>query len=59
MTLIKLLKDTSSKNLKNYLRMDEACFNKLLILVKPYIARTSTAIIRKTITAEERLIVTR
>lgn len=57
MKLVKRLKHTSSEDFKNYLRMDEACFWKLLELIKPYIKRKNT-VMRKAISAEERLLVT-
>ncbi|CAH2007757.1 unnamed protein product [Acanthoscelides obtectus] len=57
MKLLKRLKDSSSEDFKNYLRMDEASFRKLLTLVKPHIKRQNT-VMRKAISAEERLIVT-
>lgn len=57
MKLVKRLKNTSTEDLKNYLRMDEACFKKILKLVKPYLQRKNT-VMRKAISAEERLLVT-
>ncbi|CAH1987872.1 unnamed protein product [Acanthoscelides obtectus] len=57
MTLVRKLRTSATNNLNNYLRMDDMCFNELLSMVKPFISKKNTKM-RKSITAEERLIVT-
>ncbi|KAJ8970707.1 hypothetical protein NQ314_001054 [Rhamnusium bicolor] len=57
MTLVRKLRESAKDDLKNYLRMDDMCFYKLLDLVKPYISKKNT-VMRKAISPEERLVVT-
>lgn len=57
MRLVRKLRNCAKDDLKNYLRMDDKCFNELLTMVKPLISKKNTKM-RKAITAEERLIVT-
>lgn len=57
MSLIKKLRQSSTDDLKNYLRMDDKMFKKLLKVVKPNITKKNTKM-RKAISAEERLIAT-
>ncbi|CAH2009892.1 unnamed protein product [Acanthoscelides obtectus] len=57
MTLMRKLRTSATNDLNNYLRMDDMCFNELLSMVKPFISKKNTKM-RKSITAEERLIVT-
>nr|CAI5840206.1 unnamed protein product [Callosobruchus analis] len=55
--LIKELRNSSENDLKNYLRMNEECFQLLLSSIKPHITKKDT-VMRESISAEERLLVT-
>lgn len=57
MQLIEKLRMSSTDDLKNYLRMGDVTFQKLLKLVKPFISKRNTRM-RRAISAEERLIAT-
>lgn len=57
MQLIRELKENNPDDYKNYLRMSDACFQKLLSVVAPHIRKQDT-IMRDSITAEQRLIAT-
>lgn len=57
MELIRELRQSSASDLKNYLRMNDNCFEYLLNLIKPYITKKDT-VMRQAISAEERLLVT-
>ena len=55
--LLNFIRDDSRNDYRNYLRMSAENFNVLLDKVKPFIAKRDT-VLRKAITAEERLIAT-
>ncbi|XP_031340979.1 uncharacterized protein LOC116169088 [Photinus pyralis] len=55
--LVRELRQSSASDLKNFLRMDDNCFDYLLNLLKPYITKKDT-VMRQAISAEERLLVT-
>lgn len=57
MSLLRELKENNPDDFRNYLRMTDECFQVLLGAVRPYIEKQNT-ILRKAITAEQRLIAT-
>lgn len=57
MLLLKEILKTDEDDYKNYFRMSDNLFNKLLSMVKPFLERKDTNM-RKCISAEERLAVT-
>lgn len=57
MNLLNELRTTEPLDFKNYLRMDEDSYNKLLHLIRPIITKQNT-VMREAITAKERLTVT-
>lgn len=52
-----LLRELEADDFKNYLRMDSDCFNELLGMVAPYIAKQDT-VMRESISPQERLVAT-
>lgn len=54
---MKLLRALDEEDFRIYLRMDQETFTELLNLVKPFITKSDT-IMRKAVTAEERLVAT-
>ncbi|XP_063895455.1 uncharacterized protein LOC135118162 [Helicoverpa armigera] len=54
---MRLIKDLDDENFRIYLRMSSDSFGELLELVKPYVTKTNT-VMRKAVTAEERLVAT-
>ncbi|CAF4822797.1 unnamed protein product [Pieris macdunnoughi] len=54
---MKLIKSLDCEDFRIYLRLDHETFEELLNLVKPLITKTDT-VMRKAVTAEERLIAT-
>lgn len=54
---MRLIKDLDDEDFRIYLRMSSDSFGELLELVKPYITKTNT-VMRKAVTAEERLVAT-
>lgn len=57
MTLLKELAEEEPQDFKNYLRMDEECFEDLLLQVTPKIEKKNT-VMRESVSARERLVVT-
>ncbi|CAF4891341.1 unnamed protein product [Pieris macdunnoughi] len=55
---MKLIKSLDCEDFRIYLRLDHETFEELLNLVKPLITKTDT-VMRKAVTAEERLIATK
>lgn len=56
--LLTVIRDSKDdKDFANYFRMKDACFDKLLVLVTPYLKKQDTCM-RKAITPEEKLAVT-
>ena len=57
MALLRELQENNPNDFRNYLRMSDACFQRLLNLLSPYISKKDTCM-RPAIPAEQRLIAT-
>ena len=57
MSLLRDLQEKNPEDYRNYLRMDDDCFQHLLACVRPHIQKQDT-VMREAISADQRLIAT-